>query len=56
MAIRPSALAPDQAMIERQRGFHRAIWALLALLVFFGVTMALVLRPPPEPPAVGEPK
>ena len=43
-------------MIERQRRFHRAIWPVLALAVVFGMTMALVLRPPPEPPAAGEPK
>ena len=43
-------------MIERQRRLHRAIWPVLALAVFFGVTMALVLRPPPESPAAGEGK
>jgi hypothetical protein len=43
-------------MTGSQRRFHRAIWPILALVVGLGMTMALVLRPPPEPPAAGEGK
>jgi hypothetical protein len=31
------------------------LWPALAVLVALGVTMALVKRPPPEPPAQSEP-
>jgi hypothetical protein len=40
---------------RRHRTFHRLVWPALALLVALGFTMALVLRPSPEPPAQMEP-
>jgi hypothetical protein len=46
-------------MTRSQRIVHRALWPALGLLIAFGVTMALVLRPPPEkdvPQAVEAPK
>jgi hypothetical protein len=39
------------AMTRGHRSVHRVLWPALALLVALGFTMALVLRPPPEPPA-----
>ena len=42
-------------MTRGHRSFHRILWPALALLVAFGFTMALVLRPPTEPPAQSEP-
>jgi len=36
-------------MTRSHRSVHRIIWPALALLVALGFTMALVLRPPPEP-------
>jgi hypothetical protein len=38
-------------MTRGHRTAHRLIWPALALIVAFGFTMALVLRPPPESPA-----
>jgi hypothetical protein len=32
------------------------LWPVLAVLVALGFTMALVLRPPPEPPVQAEPQ
>jgi hypothetical protein len=43
-------------MTGAQRRFHRTIWPILALVVGLGLTMALMLRPPPDPPAAGESK
>jgi hypothetical protein len=43
-------------MTRGHRRVHRLIWLALALVVAFGFTMALVLRPPPEPPAQAEPR
>jgi hypothetical protein len=43
-------------MTRGHRVVHRLIWPVLALIVAFGFTMALVLRPPPEPPAGSESK
>jgi hypothetical protein len=37
-------------MTRGHRACHRMVWPALALIVAFGLTMALVLRPPPEPP------
>ncbi len=37
-------------MTRGHRAFHRMLWPVLALIVAFGLTMALVLRPPPEQP------
>jgi hypothetical protein len=37
-------------MTRGHRAFHRMLWPALALTVAFGLTMALVLRPPPEQP------
>ena len=42
-------------MTRGHRAFHRLLWPVLALVVALGVTMALVLRPQPEPPAQSEP-
>ena len=38
-------------MTRGHRTFHRMLWPVLAVLVAFGFTMALVMRPPPEQPA-----
>ena len=38
-------------MTRGHRAFHRMLWPALALIVAFGFTMALVLRPPPDTPA-----
>ena len=37
-------------MTRGHRAFHRMVWPVLALIVALGLTMALVLRPPPEQP------
>jgi hypothetical protein len=45
-------------MTRTHRKVHRLLWPVLAVLVTLGVTMALVLRPPPEvnaPQATAEP-
>jgi len=42
-------------MTRGHRTFHRLLWPALAVIVALGFTMALVLRPPPEPPAQTEP-
>ena len=45
-------------MTRGHRRVHRVLWPILAVLITLGVTMALVLRPPPEteaPPASAEP-
>ena len=36
-------------MTRDHRSVHRVLWPCLALLVALGFTMALALRPPPEP-------
>jgi hypothetical protein len=41
-------------MTRNHRTVHRVLWPCLALLVVLGFTMALALRPPPEPPATAE--
>ena len=38
-------------MRRAHRSAHRALWPILALAVALGFTMALWLRPPPDPPA-----
>lgn len=38
-------------MTRGHRRVHRLLWAVLAVLVALGFTMALVKRPPREPPA-----
>ena len=43
-------------MTRGHRTFHRLVWPVLALIVALGFTMALVKRPPPEPPADSAPK
>ena len=43
-------------MTRGHRAVHRLLWPLLALIVALGFTMALALRPPPEPPADSAPK
>jgi len=42
-------------MRRSHRTVHRLVWPILALLVGFGVAMALALRPPPMPDEVAEP-
>ena len=45
-------------MTRGHRRVHRLLWPVLAMLITLGVTMALVLRPPPEseaPQATAEP-
>jgi hypothetical protein len=37
-------------MNRSHRRVHRLIWPALAVVVLFGLTMALTLRPPPDPP------
>jgi hypothetical protein len=41
-------------MRRAHRSLHRALWPLLALALVIGFTMALMLRPPPEPPQASE--
>jgi hypothetical protein len=41
-------------MTRKHRMAHRLAWPALALLIGLGITMALVLRPPPEPPKTAE--
>jgi len=41
-------------MRRAHRTVHRALWPLLALAVVLGFTMALALRPPPDPPPASE--
>ena len=43
-------------MTRGHRTVHRLLWPLLAMLVALGFTLALVKRPPPEPPAQSETK
>ena len=43
-------------MTRGHRTFHRMLWPVLALIVALGFTMALALRPLPEPPADSAPK
>jgi hypothetical protein len=38
-------------MTRSHRSIHRVLWLFISLLVAFGLTMALVLRPPPAPDA-----
>jgi hypothetical protein len=37
-------------MTRSHRSLHRWIWPVLALAVLLGLTAALALRPPPDPP------
>ena len=41
-------------MRRAHRRFHRALWPVVALAVALGFTMALLLRPPPEPSQASE--
>lgn len=41
-------------MTRGHRRFHRLLWPVLAILVALGFTMALVKRPPLDPPAQAE--
>ena len=43
-------------MTRGHRRLHRMMWPALALVVALGFTLALALRPPPEPPAQTEPR
>ena len=43
-------------MTRGHRTIHLLLWPVLAVLVALGFTMALVQRPPPEPPASIESK
>jgi hypothetical protein len=38
-------------MTRGHRIIHRMLWPVLAVIVAFGFTMALMKRPPPETPA-----
>jgi hypothetical protein len=38
-------------MTRKHRSIHRLIWPILAFAVGLGLTFALTLRAPPEPPA-----
>jgi len=37
-------------MTRGHRSVHRMLWPVLALIIAFGFTMALALRPPPDKP------
>ncbi len=37
-------------MTRVHRAVHRLLWPALAVIVTLGITMALVLRPPPDQP------
>ena len=52
MALRVDPLdqSAGDAMTRSHRLAHRLIWPALALLVALGFTLALTLRPPPDPP------
>jgi hypothetical protein len=58
LALCPDPLAqgsrPD--MTRSHRFAHRLIWPVLAVVVVLGLTMALALRPPPDPPAAADGK
>ncbi len=59
VAVRARALAEVVAMRRFHRIAHHALWPVLAIALALGVTLALVLRPPPEPtapPAVEAPR
>jgi hypothetical protein len=43
-------------MRRGHRRLHRVVWPVLAVIVALGFTLALALRPPPEPPGQAEPK
>ena len=43
-------------MTRSYRLVHRLIWPVLAAAVVLGLTMALTLRPPPDPPAASDQK
>ncbi len=43
-------------MTRSHRLAHRLIWPLLAIVVVLGLSMALTLRPPPDPPAASDKK
>jgi hypothetical protein len=43
-------------MTRGHRTVHRLLWPVLAVMVALGFTLALVKRPPPEPPANSESK
>jgi hypothetical protein len=51
VALCAGALAQGRHPMTRgHRTFHRMLWPVLAVLVALGFTLALALRPPPEPP------
>jgi hypothetical protein len=43
-------------MTRSHRLIHRVLWPALALAVALSFTSALMLRPPPEPPATEQGK
>jgi hypothetical protein len=43
-------------MTRSHRLAHRLIWPALAVIIVLGASAALVLRPPPDPPAQTETK
>jgi hypothetical protein len=43
-------------MTRSHRAFHRVLWPAIAIVVALGFSLALVLRPPPEAPAIEQTK
>jgi hypothetical protein len=43
-------------MTRTHRRIHRVLWPAIAIIVALGFTFALVLRPPPEAPAIEQTK
>jgi hypothetical protein len=50
----PLAQGHGPHMTRSHRFIHRLLWPALAILAGLGVTMALTLRPPPDPPPAAE--
>lgn len=46
----------DELMTRTHRRIHRVLWPAIAIIVALGFTFALVLRPPPEAPAIEQTK
>jgi uncharacterized membrane protein YidH (DUF202 family) len=48
LAMGPRIKPEENAMRRAHRTVHRLVWPLIAIGLLVGVTMALLLRPPPE--------